>query len=659
MGFQSCESLMNLERRLGFTSSFNLIPEGDYTVDRATRDMLTGNGFEVGVHDLRHDGKLYRNKDEFVKNAHRINGYLRDWGAVGFRSGFMLHNLDWLHQLDIQYDASTFDTDPFEPQPQGRHTIFPFWVRRPENERGVGGGNGAKPGYIELPYTLPQDSTLFLLLGERHPDIWMQKVDWVAKHGGMVLLDTHPDYIQFGKEHKPYAYPSAFYEELLSYIRSRYDGKFWHTTPRKLAQWFSQTNPCPSEGTAGSKAAAPGRKPLTGKRASVLLYSYYPSDPRPRREAEALAAAGMQVDLICLREDDEQPKFETINGVNVRRVPLQRRREGKLTYMAQYGAFLSICGSILAGRSVKNKPHLVHVHNMPDVLAFSALMPKLRGARVILDLHDPMPELMRAIFGMSEDSTSVRLLKFLEKQSVGFADQVITVNDACKKIFSARSCRAEKILVIMNAPDENTFRFEPAQLAAARNGKPFVIMFHGSIVERHGLDLAVKAVKAMRQRIPESNAQLRIYGTPTKFLDVVLNLVREEGLSDAVTYHGPKDLNGVTQAIRDCDVGIIPNRRSIFTEINTPTRIFEYLALGKPVIAPRASGITDYFKEDEIFFFELGDAEDLAKRMEEVYRDPARMSEVTRKGQQVYQKHTWTCERERFVTRVVELLAPK
>ena len=122
---------MRLEQERGFCSSFNFIPEGDYKVPSELRDELVRNGFEVGIHDLKHDGRLFLSRRDFSHKAARINRYLRDWNAAGFRSGFMLHKLDWLHELDIQYDASTFDTDPFEPQPEGRHTIFPFWVPAP------------------------------------------------------------------------------------------------------------------------------------------------------------------------------------------------------------------------------------------------------------------------------------------------------------------------------------------------------------------------------------------------------------------------------------------------------------------------------------------------------------------------------------------------
>src|SRR2546421_4297483 len=134
-GLARVKQLAELEMKLGFRSSFNFIPEGDYRVPKELRDWLTNNGFEVGVHDLKHDGKLYASRKNFSENAQRINAYLAEWGAVGFRSGFMHHNLDWIHDLNIEYDCSTSDTDPFEPQPDGANTIFPFWVPAPGANR--------------------------------------------------------------------------------------------------------------------------------------------------------------------------------------------------------------------------------------------------------------------------------------------------------------------------------------------------------------------------------------------------------------------------------------------------------------------------------------------------------------------------------------------
>jgi predicted glycosyltransferase len=262
-GLARCRQLMELEMRLGFRSSFNLVPEGEYQVSSDLREELVRNGFEVGVHDLHHDGKLYQSRRDFPEKAKRINHYLKAWGASGFRSAFMHNNLDWLHELDISYDASTFDTDPFEPQPKGRNTIFPFWVPNPgevtrdacrvtrtNESRFTNHGSPTtdslvachpshvtRDGYVELPYTLPQDSTMFLLLQENSADLWKRKLDWIAQHGGMVLLDTHPDYMAMnGPRRQAWKYPVDFYEELLRYIRSNYAGDYWHALPREVAQ---------------------------------------------------------------------------------------------------------------------------------------------------------------------------------------------------------------------------------------------------------------------------------------------------------------------------------------------------------------------------------------------------------------------------------------
>jgi glycosyltransferase involved in cell wall biosynthesis len=408
----------------------------------------------------------------------------------------------------------------------------------------------------------------------------------------------------------------------------------------------------------GSTTPPPG-PPLqfTGKRVVAVVYSSYPADPRPCRAAEALAQAGARVEVICLKQSEHEPFHECHNGVDVTRIPLKHRRGAKLSYLLQYGWFTFLAGGMLTARSLGRRYDLVHVHNMPDVLAFSALVPKLLGAKVVLDLHDPMPELMRAIFGFPEGSRWVGLLKRLETCSLAFADAVLTTNEAFRHLFVARGCPAEKIRVVLNSPDETIFRpREPSsQPPAGRDpATPFVLMYHGSLVERHGLDLAVMALGKVRASVP--NAELRVYGRSTPFLEQVLALARDLGLAGAVRYFGPKGLAQVAEAIDACDVGLIPNRRSRFTELNLPTRIFEYLARGKPVIAPRTAGIRDYFGPTDLAFFELGDAEDLAARMAYAFQHPEEMAAVARRGWAVYQRHRWSRERGRFVGLVDGLL---
>jgi glycosyltransferase involved in cell wall biosynthesis len=396
---------------------------------------------------------------------------------------------------------------------------------------------------------------------------------------------------------------------------------------------------------------------LSGKRVAAVVYSNYPGDPRPRRAAEALHRQGASVEVICLKETDDEPRREVVHGVAITRVPLKRRRGGKISYIVQYGTFILLTGMILARRTLRHRFALVHVHNMPDVLVFSSIIPKLFGAKVILDLHDPMPELMMTIFGLREKSFAVRLLKMLEKWSLRFADAAITVNEACRKIFTSRSCAPAKITVVMNSPDEDIFRFQEPSIPAVVQpdiSKPFILMYHGSLIERHGLDLAVQALEKIRKSIP--TAELRIFGHATRFLEQVLESERVSCLREAVRYMGPKNLDEIAEAIRNCDVGIIPNRKSIFTELNTPTRIFEFLSQGKPVIAPRTSGILDYFGPQEMVLFELGDVDDLAAKIAYAFLHPIEIMRMVERGQAVYRAHRWSNERLRFVKLVLGML---
>ena len=267
-GLAGCLQLAELEARLGFRSAFYFIPEGEYRVSKELRDQLAASGFEVGVHDLRHDGKLYRSRKVFQRSAGQINHYLKDWKVVGFRSGFMHHNLDWLRDLNVLYDASTFDTDPFEPQPDGANTIFPFQVADLDGR-----------GYVELPYTLVQDFTLFVVLKEPSINIWKQKLEWIASRGGMALLDVHPDYLAFGDvAPNRNEYHAALYEEFLEWVKQEYEGRYWHALPREIATFYKQAvsrearhNPPESSpfcGLAGSVSEAQtGKSPSQGTRA--------------------------------------------------------------------------------------------------------------------------------------------------------------------------------------------------------------------------------------------------------------------------------------------------------------------------------------------------------------------------------------------------------
>lgn len=226
-GLQNCMQLMEMEKSLGFRSSFNFVAER-YKNSADIRKILVENGFEVGVHGLHHDGKLFNSIKIFKERAKKINRFIKQWDAVGFRAPAMHHNLDWIHMLDIKYDASTFDTDPFEPQCDGCIKIFPFWVH-----------NGALGrGYIELPYTLPQDFTVFILMCDLKGRIWRRKMNWIIQQGAMALLNTHPDYMSFENTQRYDQYPADIYRKFLLYIKNRYKNAYWHALPKDVAEFW-------------------------------------------------------------------------------------------------------------------------------------------------------------------------------------------------------------------------------------------------------------------------------------------------------------------------------------------------------------------------------------------------------------------------------------
>ncbi len=213
MGQSNVDAIARLEEQLGFRSSFNFVPER-YKVDRGLMRDLQARGFEVGVHGLRHDGKLYSSRRVFQERIERINGYMREFKALGFRSPLMHRNADWLQDLQAEYDLSFFDTDPYEPMPGGVMTIWPYFMGR----------------LVEMPYTLVQDSTIEFILKERTPRIWLEKLAFIRQMHGMALVNTHPDYMMVDHVRQMYA----------DFLRAlnEYRNEFWHALPYEIARWW-------------------------------------------------------------------------------------------------------------------------------------------------------------------------------------------------------------------------------------------------------------------------------------------------------------------------------------------------------------------------------------------------------------------------------------
>jgi glycosyltransferase involved in cell wall biosynthesis len=237
------------------------------------------------------------------------------------------------------------------------------------------------------------------------------------------------------------------------------------------------------------------------------------------------------------------------------------------------------------------------------------------------------------------------------------ADRILTISVTFQELFSSRSCRPEKIRVVINSPDETIFRFqEPNSTRPKRPdpSQPFLILYHGSLLRRNGLDLAVDALEIARKSVP--GARLVVCGAPTSFFETVMQSVRERGLAGNIHYLGSRNLEQIVEAISRCDLGVVPNHRNVFTELNTPTRIFECLAMGKPVIAPRARGIQDYFGDEDLIYFNLGSAKDLAEKITYAFFHPSEVQAIVHRGQKVYLNHRWTSEKSNLLNAFAELV---
>jgi glycosyltransferase involved in cell wall biosynthesis len=618
-GLSRVESLMNVEMKYGFRSSFNFVPEGDYRISDALRHTLDQNGFEVGVHGLEHDGKLYNSKAEFAAKAVHIKEYLQRWNACGFRSPLMQHKLAWQHELGVEYDSSTFDTDPFEPEPDGVGTIFPFWVP---------GTKGT--GFVELPYTLCQDFNLFVVLRERNIDVWKRKLDWIAERGGMALLNTHPDYMAFGSETKNRdEFPVSFYEEFLAYAREKYEGQYWSAVPREIARHYC--------------ASVPVEKRNSRKKICMVTHNNYETDNRVRRYAEALVKRGDHVDVIALTGGNVPLGTETVCGVNVFRVQYRHRNErSKWTYAWRLMRFLVASSSTLTRRHRRFRYDLVHVHNLPDFLVFAGWYPKMTGIKLILDIHDIVPELFASKFEKPGDKRFVWFLKMIEKKSAAFADHVIVSNHLWYEKLISRSVSKEKCSVFLNHVDPAIFYRRPR----TRNDGKFIILFPGSLHWHQGLDIAIDAFALIKDRVP--NSEFHIYGGGDEKAELIRRVDRLN-LADRVKFCGGASLDGIADIIANSDMGVVPKRANSFGDEAYSTKIMEFMSQGIPAVVSRTKIDNFYFDESVVHFFKSGDVPSLAQAMLDVIEDKDLRERLIAGGYEYANQNGWARRKKDYL----------
>jgi len=366
-------------------------------------------------------------------------------------------------------------------------------------------------------------------------------------------------------------------------------------------------------------AAAPGPHHAAAP-VAMLTHSYYEEDPRVRREAEALAAAGHPVDVFALRQAGDEPTAE-VDGVRVIRLDVQRHQgAGLLTYLLEYARFFVAAGFTLARAHGRRRYRLVQVHSPPDILVLAALPVRLHGVPVLLDLHEAMPEFFRMRFPRAANPIVQALLRLQERVAIGFAAHVLTVNDALVARLVHLGVRPERVTRVRNTPSLE--RFDPARTAS----RPFMadgtlrLVYTGALTPTYEVDVAIRAVGRLAEARPTLPVAFAIFGRGDAE-DDLRALAAELGVADRVTFPGRIPLDGIPAAVAAADIGLAPTRRTPFTEMSLSTKILEYAAMGKPAICSDLPMVALSFGADAVWLYPSGDHAALTTRIEEVVDD--------------------------------------
>jgi glycosyltransferase involved in cell wall biosynthesis len=398
----------------------------------------------------------------------------------------------------------------------------------------------------------------------------------------------------------------------------------------------------------------------------IVTHSYYEEDPRLRRQGEALAAAGWQVDVLALRKPGSEAR-EKIEGVDVHRLNVQRHQGAGLgTYIAEYAAFFVRAGIATARLHARRRYEVAQVATLPDPLVFALAPLRLDGVPVVLDLHEAMPEFFRSRFPAASRGAVRAGLLAAERASIAFASHVLTVNDALRDRLEELGVPPGRVTVILNSPRAD--RFDPTAHPRRRFMEDgcLRLVYAGALTPLYQLDVVIDAVALLAHGVDGVGTT----ASPAAPIDVTLDLygrgdaepllrtlAEERGIADRIRFHGRIPVEEVPARVAEADAGVAPTRRDAFTDFSLSTKIFEYAAMGKPVIASRLPTVERYFGPDALRYFAPGDAGSLATAVRDLVADPpGREAAVAAAGERV-RELSWEREAARYVGLLESLAA--
>ncbi len=375
------------------------------------------------------------------------------------------------------------------------------------------------------------------------------------------------------------------------------------------------------------------------KQVCMIAYTNYLTDVRIRREAETIVRnLGYEITVLALRDSNKASSYVK-DGVEVVELNMTKYRgKNKLKYVMSYLQFLFLsfmkCNKLLFSK----KLDIFHVHNMPDLLVFATTLPRLLKKKVILDIHDSLPETYAAKYGSGENRFLFKLLCLEEALCCKFASKIICVNHIQNDILIKRGIPAEKITISMNVPDHKIFKSIHAKPSENKSSNTFKLIYHGTITKRLGIDYTIKAVAKLIDKIP--GLEFHIFGDGDD-VDEFIQLSKVLGIDSIVYFNKMILLEDLIGIISSMDLGIISNRKNMATDLMLPVKMLEYVFLEIPVVAPRLNTISHYFTEDMISYFEPENVDSLADAILKLWSSKTERKKQTQKAKGFLDIYGW------------------